>query len=44
LEAGGVRRRRIRLIKDTAKYLRLKSDLEIDFAADVYLFEGPLPS
>jgi hypothetical protein len=35
----GVRRRRIRLIEDTAKSLRLKSDSEMDFAAAVYLFE-----
>jgi hypothetical protein len=33
--------RRIRLIEDNAKYLRLKSDLERDFVAAVYLFEAP---
>jgi hypothetical protein len=34
-----LRRRRIRLIEDTAKSLRLRSDSEMDFAATVYLFE-----
>ncbi len=37
LEAGGVRHRRKRLIEDTAKSLRLKSDLQMDCVAAFYL-------
>jgi hypothetical protein len=36
-------RRRIRLIEINAKYLRLKSNLEKDFAAAVYYSEAPSP-
>jgi hypothetical protein len=37
-------RRKIRLMEGNARFLRLKSDLQKDFAAAGYLFEAPSPS
>ncbi len=41
---GRLVRRKVRLIEGNFKFLRLKNDLQKDFAAGGYMFEAPSPS